>query len=143
MCGLHTTLPRLSALYVRDFKEVLSAWPLRIDSEITKFFGVNEVLIENVQIETVSGTPGLNKVNLRLMAVDRATRTREALKNIGVNNMDDDSIRDGCQTNINNYFDIKRVLGKAELDPDLCLPTIVELSYAGFRFHRYFTGKET
>lgn len=140
---LLNALPRLSASYVRDFREILSCWPLRIDSEITKFFGVNEVLIETVQIETVDGLPGVSRASLRMTSVDRATRTREALKNIKVENMSNDSVSNQGTANVNNYFDLKRVLGQAELYPDLCLPTIDELSYNGFRYNRYTNGTES
>jgi len=131
-------LPRMAAQYVRDYRLILNCWPLRINSEITRLFGVNEVLIEDVDITTVAGQPGLFNINIRLISVDRTTRNKEALKKLEVD------YNSGSKTNTTvgtvetkSYFDLKEVLAKAEVYPDLELPTISELEYNGFKYIKY------
>jgi len=43
-------LPKLSAYYAREYRLVLPCWPLKLESELTAFFGINEVLIESVTV---------------------------------------------------------------------------------------------
>lgn len=131
-------LPRLSSMYVRDYRLIMNFWPLRIDSEITKIFGVNEVVVESSDIKTIPNFPGVYNVILRFTAVDRTTRNREALKKLeDINNSG--SVSDGVQNSIDtkNYFDLERALGSAEIYPDLELPTIDELNYIGYVVERY------
>jgi hypothetical protein len=135
---LLTNLPRHSARQIRDYRQVLTVWPLRINSEITRLLGIHEVVIESVDSSTVASQPGLFQVNMRLVSVDRTLRNREALKKLeNVNNAGSKSISATESRNTKTYFDLQKEFSKAEVYPDLELPTIDELSKAGFQFIRY------
>lgn len=143
VASLIQSLPRLAASYVIDYKQILTCWPLRIKSEITKLFGINEVLIESVDLSTVPNFPGLYSINMRMVAVDRSTRNREALKKLeDINNAG--SIANDAKNEYNQktFFDLKRILGKAEIYPDLELPTIDELEYAGYKILKYYNPND-
>lgn len=132
-----THLPELSAEYARNYRKVLNCWPLRIDCQLTKLFGVCEVLIENVQTETIPNQPGVSRVTLTLTAVDRTVRRREALARIDTaSNAGSISLGNRGQLDVKTYFDLKDSLAKAELYPDLELPTVDELLEAGFEIYR-------
>ena len=118
-----------------DYRKILSSSPLRINSEMTRFVGVNEVVIESVDISTIPNYPGTWNVSMRLTSVERTLRNREAMKKL-------DDITN-VQTNMDsivktkNFFDVKNTLAKVELYPDLELPTIVELEQLGYYFIKY------
>ena len=136
-----SSLPSIAAQYAIDYRTILACWPLRINSEITRLFGVNEVLVESVDTSTVPNYPGLYAINMRFISVDRSTRNRETLKKIeDINNSG--SIANGNAYNMKSYFDIKTTLGKAEIYPDLELPTLDELSYLKYDFIRYHSAKD-
>lgn len=129
-------LPKLSAYYAREYRLVLPCWPLKLESELTAFFGINEVLIESVTVDTSPGMPGLYQINMTMISVDRTLRNREALKRIEANT----SKQGGdASTKINtlSYFELQDQLAQAEIYPDLELPTIQELKDDGFQFIRY------
>jgi uncharacterized protein (UPF0297 family) len=135
-------LPRMAAQYMRDYRLILNCWPLRINSEMTRLLGVNEVLVEDVDITTVPGQPGLYNINMRLMAVDRTSRNREALKKLDTpTNAGSKTISSAGTVDTRNFFNLKETLAKAEIYPDLELPTITELEFYGFKFIRY-TNRE-
>lgn len=143
VAGLLQNLPRLAASYVIDYKDILAYWPLRIKSQITKLFGINEVLVEAVDLSTVPNYPGLYTINMRMVSVDRSTRNRETLKKLeDINNAG--TITNGAEAEYVNktYFDLKRTLGKAEIYPDLELPTVDELEYIGYKLTKYYNPLE-
>ena len=141
--ALLQAMPALASSYVIEYRTIMSQWPLRIDSDITRMFGVNEVLIESVDTSTVEKVPGLYTVKIRMMSVDRSTRNREALKKLeGINNSNPMNNDARSAYEMSSFFDLKRVLGKAEIYPDLELPTIDELEYAGYKMIGYDNGKE-
>lgn len=132
-------LPKYSAYFVRHYSLVLNCWPLRLNSELTRFFGVNEVLIESVQTSTVENQPGVTRIALRLFSVDRTTRARENIKKVENTENNSGSITIGNQgkLNIKTFFDLNNTLSKIELYPDLELPTIAELKENGFLIGKY------
>lgn len=128
-------ISRICSQRMIDFRKILASSPLRINSEMTRFMGVNEVIIESVDISTVPNYPGTWNINMRLMSVDRTLRNREAMKKLDkITNVETnmDSI-----VKTKNYFDVKNTLAKVELYPDLELPTISELEKLGFYFIKY------
>lgn len=142
--SLLQNLPRIAASYVIDYKEILPCWPLRIKSEITKLFGINEVLVEAVDLSTVPNYPGLYSITLRMVSVDRSTRNRETLKKLEeINNAS--TITNGSKGEYmqNTFFDLNRVLGKAEIYPDLELPLVDELEYAGYKLTKYYNPEQS
>lgn len=132
-------LPKYSAYFVRHYNLVLNCWPLRLNSELTRFFGVNEVLIESVQTSTVENQPGVTRIALRLFSVDRTTRARENIKKVEntENNSGSIAIGNEGKLNIKSFFDLNNTLSKIELYPDLELPTIAELKQNGFLIGKY------
>lgn len=131
-------LPRISTSLTRDYRLVIPASPLKLESEITKLLGVNEVVIENVDVQTVPGQPGLYEVTMRLVTIDRTLRNREALKKVNEFAVSgyrgDDQIE---EFTILEYSQLNEALSRAEVYPDLELPTIGELEEKGFEFIRY------
>lgn len=128
-------LSRVCTQRLIDFRKVIASSPLRLDCELTRLVGVNEIVIESIDINTVPNYPNTWSVVMRLVSVDRTLRNREALKKLdGIDNYltDHDNIK-----KVKNFFDVKNVLAKVELYPDLELPTIEELSRLGFNYIKY------
>ena len=135
-----STLSRLCVQRMIDFRKIIASSPLRINSELTRMMGVNEVIIESLDISTVPNYPNKWTIDLRLTSVDRTLRNREAMKKLdGIKNTTTN--RDE-QVKTKNYFEIKNVLSKVELYPDLELPTIKELEKIGYSFIRYKNESE-
>ncbi len=130
-------LPKLCAEYMRNYRLILSCCPLRINTDITRMLGVNEVMIESVDVSTVDGYPGLYQVNMRFIAMDRTVRNKEALKRLDVNNAGSRTIATTQTFTTRDYFGLKDKISAAEIYPDLELPTIAELNAYGFTYIKY------
>lgn len=130
-------LPQLVASFSRQYKKIMPCYPLKIESEFSKFFGVFEVVIENVQTMATSENNPVHTIILTLRSVDRTYRSREALKRIEVDNAGKQFSDEIHTKQVKSYFDIQKALAKAELYPDLELPTIKKLEDLGFYFTRY------
>lgn len=126
------TLHRKCVQYLIDYRKILLSSPLRIDSEFTRLLGLYEMTIESVQFSTIPEYPGKYNIILRLNSVDRTLRNRESLNKI--KGIDNSQMQYNQVAMTKNYFDLKKVLGQAELYPDLELPTIAELEQAGFYY---------
>lgn len=118
--------------YLIEYRRVLTSSPLRIDSDLTRMLGIYEVIIESLEIDTIPEYPGKFKINLRLNSVDRTLRNKESLSRI--KDLDNSNTQKDTVINTKSFFDLKEALGKAEIYPDLELPTVVELEKAGFYF---------
>lgn len=141
--GMIQAIPRLSAQYARDYRLIIPASPLRIDSEITRLLGVNEVLVETLDITTVPGNPGLFRISMRLNSIDRTLRNREGLQKINEfaifgKNPD----RSESKTDVQTYLKLSAALAQAEVYPDLELPKMEELERTGFEFIRHKLEKQ-
>lgn len=158
-------LPTVCAAYGRKYRSVMPSSVLKAQAEFIQFLGVHEVLINDVQIDTVPGQPGVWRIHVDLTSDDRTLRTREALDkieghNAGVidngesfwdvmssdytqTNSDQSDIRhapkkDGLAARtMQTYFDLNKTIAKAELYPDLELPTLAEMEKMGWDFVRY------
>ena len=86
-----------------------------------------------MKIETGNNETGVYTINLLFHSVDRTVRDREALERIELDN----AVLDARSKKLQGYFDINKVIGKAELYPDLELPTIENMKKAGYDFLRY------
>lgn len=130
-------LPDISAEYARRYRLVLAAWPLKIESELTKMFGITDTMIETVQVDTVPNFPGLYHIVMSLVSMDRTMRNREALSKKDLDNFHN-LTKEGVATERQwVYKKMNDFLSTAELYPDLELPTIKELADNGFNFIRY------
>lgn len=137
-----SALPREIAMTVREYREILTVYPIRVDTEFTRFFGCNEVVIESVEIDTESSPEGVLKdhwlIRLTLVSVDRTLRNRERLKDI--EQRKDTGGTSGENAPIQRhktFWNLKDTLAQAEIYPDLELPSITELERMGFKFIRY------
>ena len=79
-------IPKEITRLTRTYHMVMPCVPLRVDSEFTKFFGVNEVTCEYCTISTVEGFPGLFDIRMELISMDRTLREREAAVRRSANN---------------------------------------------------------
>lgn len=127
-------LPKLCTRRIIDYRKIMTCSPLRISCDIAQFMGINEVIIESVETDTVPSQPGLYQINMRVTSVDRTLRNKEALKKLDTSNEHD---RFDQNVRIKDYFDFNDTLAKVELYPDLELPTLEELEKRGFYYIRY------
>ena len=127
-------LPRACADRLINYRKIMTCSPLRIDCEMARMFGINEVIIESIDINTVPNFPGLYNVSMRLMSVDRTLRNREALKKL---DLDTSKYNNDSTMQAKNFFEVKDTFAKVELYPDLELPTLDEMAKLGYYFIRY------
>ena len=73
------------------------------------------------------------EIIIKMTSVDRTLRQRETMKKLNSNQISS-SLEDST---IVNMFDLQDELAKAELYPDLDLPTIKELSKCGWKYLKY------
>lgn len=132
-------IPRIVKYLRQRYPNALPLYPFRIDSEFTKLLGIFEVIVTSVRTSTVPNYPGLIKVDVVMESVDRTIRNREVIKKFyeGTLNRTTDAPENVTDTLPLSYFDLEDNLSKAELYPDLQLPTIYELGELGFEFVRY------
>ena len=95
-------IPKEITRLTRTYHMVMPCVPLRVDSEFTKFFGVNEVTCEFCTISTVENYPGLYEIRMELISMDRTIREREAAVRRDTNAKNPTTIgTDGYSTNTN------------------------------------------
>lgn len=140
--GLLNAMQQMAAEDLITYRKVINCWPIRINSEMTRLCGIHEVAIESIDISTVPMQPGLFAVQVRAISVDRTMRNKEALRRIDNMNNAGSTNQEGVSGQVyKTYFDLKTTLSKAEIYPDLELPTIEELESAGFKYIRYMKQK--
>ena len=130
------SLSRLSSDMTKEYRLIMPSSPLKIDCELSKFMGINEVLVENIMTQTVEGHPGLYEVSIRFLSIDRTLRNREALQKIRIDNPFHGRIADTDiqEARVRQFFEIEDSLKEAEVYPDLELPTIKELDQTRFNY---------
>ena len=136
--GMLNGLPKLASYLVTNYRLILPSVPIRFESEISRLLGVAEAVIENVEISTVPGQPGLYRINMRLVSVDRTLRHREGIRK--VNEIANGGITTDAgkmDIKLRTFDELQTRFGEAELYPDLELPTIEELKTSGFDFLRH------
>lgn len=131
-------LPQLASSLAKRYRKVLPAWPIKIKSDLTNLLGVSEVLIDMLEVNTVEGFPGVYSIGMRLTSVDRTQRQREAMRRLDITPTGGNVDYNGhSNLALKSYFSIEEQLSKAELYPDLDLPSLTELGKLGFRFVKY------
>lgn len=137
------TLPSLAIDFTKDYRRIMSCWPIKAENELLQLMGISEVLIDNIEITTVEGFPGLYNIFMRLASVDRTQRQREALRKLDAPNNSGyiGTMSNKSDLSIKTYFALDEALSRAELYPDLDIPTIEELARKGYRFVKY-SGKD-
>lgn len=131
------SLPELTAYFNRTYRKVLPTYPIKIDSDFTRMFGIIEICLDNVVVTTVPGFPGLYRIIVNAVSVDRTLRNREALKLLDIKQQGLEESRLKTQVNIRSAKDLDEEFTKAEVYPDLELPKISELGEMGWRYIRY------
>ena len=131
-------LPDLTMNITKTYRRILNCWPLRIKNEYLQMIGINEVLIDSIQIENLDGYPGVYDIRIRLTSVDRAMRQREMMKQLESSQ----TTTTLSESNIGDYFDIENALAMAETYPDLDLPSLSELSDLGYQFLKYKNSEQ-
>lgn len=126
-------LPMVVTQYTKTYRKVMPCYPLKVKNSYLQTFGLNEMLIDSIQVETVDGFPGVYEIHMRMTSVDRTLRQRESLKKLKSKQVTE-TIE---QASIANMFDLQDELAKAELYPDLDLPTLDDLSKSGWKYLRY------
>lgn len=127
--NLTATISQLTKTYRR----VMPCYPLKVKNSYMQTLGLNEMLLDTIQINTIEGFPGVYEITLRMTSVDRSLRQREALKKLDVKNY----TAPISESSIIDMFAIQEELAKAELYPDLDLPTVDDLSEHGWKFLKY------
>ncbi len=131
-------LPDMAATYAREYGIVLPAWPLKIESQLTKLVGITDVMIDSVSVSTIPNFPGAYQISITMVSVDRSLRNRESMQKTDLQKtVTNISIEGAARRRYWEYEAINNVLSEAELYPDLELPTIQELADNGFEFVRY------
>lgn len=131
-------LPAHAANISKLYRRILSCWPIRVRNQYLQLAGINEVLIDLIEVQTVQGFPGAYEVRMRMTSVDRTMRMRETMKQLE-SDKKSGSVEIAA---IRSYWDVENVLSNAELYPDLDLPSIKELAELGFNFIRYRDSKQ-
>lgn len=126
-------LPMVVTQYTKTYRKVMPCYPLKVKNSYLQTFGLNEMLIDSIQVETVDGFPGVYEVHIRMTSVDRSLRQRESLRKLNSKEITDTA----AQASITNMFDLQDELAKAELYPDLDLPTIDDLAKCGWKYLKY------
>ena len=137
------SLPELTAYYSRVYRKVLPVYPIKIDSEFTRMLGVQEITLDNVSVSTVEGFPGLYRIVVNATSVDRTLRNKEALKLLETEQKGLTDSRKRTQVNVHDWRDLDKEFAKAEVYPDLELPTLGELGEHGWRYIRYRAKERT
>ena len=131
-------LPAHAANIGKLYRRILSCWPIKVRNQYLQLAGVNEVLIDLIEVQTVQGFPGAYEVRMRMTSVDRTMRQRETMKQL----QSDQKTSNKAQATMNSYWDFENVLSLAELYPDLDLPSLKEMQELGFNFIRYKSTKQ-
>lgn len=135
--SLLNNLASFSVSTVKKYRRILPSWPLRVKNSILQMIGINEVIIEQSDVKTIDSTPGLYDITLRLTSIDRTMREREALSKV-----DQGITTSNNEYRIRQYFDMEKMLSKVDIYPDLDIPTLSELSDAGFEFAKYYLNND-
>ena len=130
-------LPTHAMNIAKQYRKILNCWPMRVECTYLQLMGINEVLIDSIQIENMEGFPGVYDIRVRMTSVDRFMRQREMLKKL---DSKQDTVPDPA-SEISSYFDIEDTLAWAETYPDLDLPSLSELSQLGYKFIKYNNSK--
>jgi hypothetical protein len=131
-------LPAHASNIGKLYRRILSCWPIKVRNHYLQMAGVNEVLIDLVEVQTMEGFPGTFEIRLRMTSVDRTMRQRETLKQL----QSDEKSSAKAVASMYSYWDLENVLASAELYPDLDLPSIKELNEYGFQFIKYKSTKQ-
>lgn len=133
-----SALPDISFQFATDYKRIMSCTPIRIKSDFTQLYGINEVVVEMIDINTIEEMPGGYEIIMKLSSVDRTARQRESLRKMDFSsNGGFVGKGEAGKQSIKSYFELEDVLSKVELYPDLEIPTLEELKMRGYAYVRY------
>ena len=137
------TLPNVAFEYVNKYRRIISCSPIRINNEVTRMMGINEVLLDMIDINTIEGFPGAYEITLRMSSVDRTIRQRENLRKMDfTSNGGFVGKSAGGYIANRSYFEIDKVLSGVEVYPDLELPSLADLKARGYCYIKYTLSNE-
>ena len=132
-----TALANTVGHYARNYRHYITTGFLDISNDIINMFGVHSVLIENIAVDTIPGTPELFQVEMTLVDFDKTQRSRQALAPImGPHDIHDSmshsDIKELLETVTHETSDsgvrFEQYMKNMELYPDLALPTYQEVT---------------
>lgn len=130
-------IPKYCARIMREYHAILPYAPLRVNSEITAFLGVNDILMQDARITTGSNQTGVYTVEITFKSIDRTLRDREAMDRVQLDNAGYNRGVSATQNKVKTMMELKSLLQKAEVYPDLELPTLDEMRQVGYDFLKY------
>lgn len=137
------TLPGIAFEYVNKYRRIISCSPIRIKNEVTQMMGLNEVLLDMIDINTIDGFPGAYEITLKMSSVDRTIRQRENLRKMAfTSNGGFVGKSAGGYIANRSYFEIDKVLSGVEVYPDLELPSLADLKARGYAYIKYTLSNE-
>ncbi len=163
LASLENLMRRTSYLTREYHKEVANGF-LRINHQLAELYGVKNVVIDDMTVDTVEGFPGVYNITLSLMAYNRAEKKMHETKAMTLDLNWDMNIVDRVPPFIKHMkkgmFSVyeSEIIGDdaeqqaiydayvletfkvAELYPDLELPTYTEVSEAGFTIENLNNG---
>ena len=131
--SLMNQLPSYALQTTKTYRRVMPCFPVKVKNDYLQMLGINECLVDNVNVTTVDGYPGTYQIQMRITSVDRTLRQREAMRKINT----DGFTSNIAATNIKDYFSLEKALAQSELYPDLDLPTLSELENLGWSYLKY------
>lgn len=130
-------LPEIATRTAKTYRLVLPAYPLKINSQISRLIGIDEVSIEACQTSTVPGYPGLYRISMSFLSMNRTLKNKEIMRRKQLNNFTYLTPQQIVETQKDTFFEINNMLAKVDLYPDLEIPTLEEFRKAGFEFLRH------
>lgn len=135
--SLFNDVATITQTMTRDFTDFQGIGFIRIKNEITKLFGINNFMLNSLQINTVPEYPGLSVINVECISYELGT-SKDVMTGMRPFEGNKEGTIDDCiQKKVNGVYNkarqdnvIERKIMKLELYPDLYLPKYSELDDA-------------
>ncbi len=122
-------LMRTIGRYVREYREAMVSGFMGVDNPLVNLFGIQTVVPQAIQYDTLPSQPGVFEIRLTLTAFDKTQRRQEALYGYTGGNPDD-QWKDRGLGSYDPALDamyIHEKMRNMEIYPDLELPLVSEL----------------
>lgn len=141
-----TSLQETADRYAREYKYMTAQGFVRLDNPLSRLFGIEYVIIDRVNINTVDGVPGLYRVDMYLTSYNK-TQVESAMAQ-GISPLKDGgTISDLLSNNVKHSYReskynaiIENTLNSLDLYPDLDLPTYNEYVNAVNNINQFRTN---
>ncbi len=125
-----------SQRYARQYRIAIVSGYVGIKTDMATLVGVDAILFDNLEIDTIPNMPGVFDINMTLIAFDKEQKRTEALDRFeGIDTTDIDDKSELPRGNVLNYFGYEAVIFESKMKqmdiyPDLELPTYSRLNMA-------------